>query len=70
MVRSIDDVRRQARTPSGGRVPPHNLAAEESLLGAMLLSRDAVSAASMVCAAADFYKPAHGHIFDLSLIHI
>jgi len=67
MVRSIDDVRRQARTPSGGRVPPHNLAAEESLLGAMLLSRDAVSAASMVCASADFYKPAHGHIFDAVL---
>jgi len=27
------------------RVPPHNLEAEESLLGAMLLSRDAISAA-------------------------
>ncbi len=67
MVRSIDDARRQARPGSGGRVPPHNLAAEESLLGAMLLSRDAVSAASLVCAAVDFYKPAHGHIFDAVL---
>src|ERR1700730_18612869 len=63
MVRSIEDARRQTRSASGGRVPPHNLAAEESLLGAMLLSRDAVSAASMVCAAEDFYKPAHGHVF-------
>jgi len=69
MVRSIDDARRQARSGPGpgGRVPPHNLAAEESLLGAMLLSRDAVSAASLVCAAGDFYKPAHGHIYDAIL---
>ncbi len=64
MVRSIDDARRQSRSGPGGRVPPHNLSAEESLLGAMLLSRDAVSAASMVCTAEDFYKPAHGHVFD------
>jgi replicative DNA helicase len=48
-------------------VPPHNLAAEESLLGAMLLSRDAISAASMECQAEDFYKPAHGHIFEAIL---
>jgi replicative DNA helicase len=33
----------------------------------MLLSRDAVSAASLVCTAEDFYKPAHGHIFDAVL---
>ncbi|MFI5041200.1 MAG: replicative DNA helicase [Acidimicrobiales bacterium] len=68
MVQSIDDARRrQARPSGGGRVPPHNLAAEESLLGAMLLSRDAISTASMACAADDFYKPAHAHIFDAVL---
>jgi len=48
-----------------GRVPPHNLQAEESLLGAMLLSRDAIVAAAEVGVAPDdFYKPAHGHIYD------
>jgi replicative DNA helicase len=47
-----------------GRVPPHNLQAEESLLGAMLLSRDAIAAAAEVVAADDFYKPAHGHVYD------
>jgi replicative DNA helicase len=48
-----------------GRVPPHNLDAEESLLGAMLLSRDAIVAATEVGVSADdFYKPAHGHVFD------
>src|SRR3954469_16226189 len=50
---------------SEGRVPPHNLDAEESLLGAMLLSRDAIVAATEVGLGADeFYKPAHGHVFD------
>jgi replicative DNA helicase len=48
----------------GGRVPPHNLQAEESLLGAMLLSRDAIAAAVEIVSADDFYKPAHGHIYD------
>ena len=48
---------------AGGRVPPHDIDAEESLLGAMLLSNDAVGVAIEICRAADFYKPAHGHIF-------
>jgi len=53
---------------SAGRVPPHNLEAEESLLGAMLLSRDAISAATEVGVdATDFYKPANAHIFDAVL---
>src|SRR5579863_713305 len=66
MVQSIDDARRRQQRPSG-RVPPHNMAAEESLLGAMLLSRDAISSASMACSAEHFYKPAHGHVFDAIL---
>src|SRR5436853_3917891 len=68
MVQSLDDARRRSgatRPPGGGRVPPNNLEAEESLLGAMLLSRDAiVSAVEIQLTGADFYKPAHGHIFD------
>ncbi|MEY2463461.1 MAG: replicative helicase [Acidimicrobiaceae bacterium] len=55
--------RRRADT-AGGRVPPHNLQAEESLLGAMLLSKDAIAAAVEVVNADDFYKPAHGHVFE------
>ncbi len=53
-------------TPPGGgglRVPPHNLPAEESLLGAMLLSRDAIAAASEIVRPEHFYKPAHTHIY-------
>jgi len=46
------------------RVPPHNLDAEESLLGAMLLSRDAIIAAlDTRVDTTDFYKPAHGHVY-------
>ena len=64
MVQSLDDARRRSHAGSPGRVPPNNLQAEESLLGAMLLSRDAIAAAVETCSADDFYKPAHGHVFD------
>jgi replicative DNA helicase len=64
MVQSIDDVRRRQH---GGRVPPHSIQAEESLLGAMLLSRDAIAVAVEVVSADDFYKPAHGHVYDAIL---
>jgi replicative DNA helicase len=48
-----------------GRVPPHNIDAEESVLGAMLLSRDAIGTVSeMGLNPQDFYRPAHRHIFD------
>ena len=53
-----------AGRPRGDRVPPHDLQAEESLLGAMLLSRDAIAAAVECCKAADFYRPSHGHVFE------
>lgn len=43
--------------------PPNDLEAEESLLGAMMLSRGAVELALDLLAAADFYKPAHRAIF-------
>jgi replicative DNA helicase len=61
VVQAIDDARRQR----AGRVPPHNLEAEESLLGAMLLSRDAITAAVEAhVEASDYYKPAHVHIHE------
>ena len=64
MVQSLDDARRRSRAGTTTRVPPHNLQAEQSLLGAMLLSRDAIAAAVETCGDDDFYKPAHGHIFE------
>ncbi len=64
MVQSISDMRPQPARPSGGRVPPHNIEAEESLLGAMLLSKDAIASAVESVSPEDFYKPAHGHLFE------
>src|SRR5437879_12070854 len=62
VVQSIGEARQR---PSGpGRVPPHNLEAEESLLGAMLLSKDAIASAVETVRPEDFYKPAHGHLFE------
>ncbi|MGH9182031.1 MAG: replicative DNA helicase, partial [Acidimicrobiales bacterium] len=64
MVQSIAEARLRQGSAPAGRVPPHDLQAEESLLGAMLLSRDAIVDAVDVCTEADFYKPAHGHVFE------
>jgi len=57
-------------TPDGpglSRVPPHNLEAEESVLGACLLSRQAIATALETVAAEDFYKPAHAEMFRIML---
>ena len=51
----------EART---GRTPPHNIQVEQSLLGVLLLSRDAIASALEVVEAAHFYRPAHQHIFE------
>ena len=53
------------QSSSRGRVPPHNIDAEESVLGAMLLSRDAIGVVSELgLNPQDFYRPANRHIFD------
>lgn len=46
------------------RVPPNSLQAEESVLGAMLLSRDAIADVVEILDADHFYKPAHGHLYE------
>ena len=45
-------------------VPPHDLLAEQSLLGAMMLSRTAIDDCITIIRSADFYRPAHSTIFD------
>jgi hypothetical protein len=52
-----------ASTTTTTRPAPHDLDAEESLLGAMLLSRDAIAVALECCVAEDFYKSTHGYVF-------
>ena len=54
---------RSRSAPSAGRVPPSAIEAEESLIGAMLLSPEAVSVAYETLQPEDFYRPLHGQIF-------
>ncbi len=48
---------------SVSRIPPHSFEAEESLLGAMLLSRDAIAVGVEAVGPDDFYKPSHANVF-------
>ena len=48
-------------------VPPQNLEAEESVLGAMLLSATAVGTVSELLSAADFYRDRHATIYRAML---
>ena len=48
-------------------VPPQNLEAEESVLGAMLLSATAIGAVTEVLQASDFYRDSHGTIYQAAL---
>ena len=49
------------------RTPPQDLIAEQSVLGAMLMSKDAIADAVEIVRARDFYRPAHETIFDTIL---
>ena len=46
------------------RIPPHHLDAERSVLGSMLLAREAVLLAQEMLGEDDFYDPAHKEIFS------
>jgi replicative DNA helicase len=58
-------------TPRGGdefeRTPPHDLAAEQCVLGGMLLSKDAISDVLEVIKGSDFYRPAHQIVHEVIL---
>ena len=47
-----------------GRVPPNNLDAERSVLGAMMQDHEALSLAIEALRAEDFYHPANRELFD------
>jgi replicative DNA helicase len=56
-----------ARVPADAPVPPQNLEAEESVLGAMLLSPGAIGAVSEIVDAGDFYRESHAKIYRAAL---
>jgi replicative DNA helicase len=63
---------RRSEPPTGGdghfdRTPPQDVAAEQSALGGMLLSKDAIADVVEILRASDFYRPAHATIFEAIL---
>lgn len=61
LARTIDDVR---RIPEH-RVPPQNLEAEGSVLGAMMLSPEATADVVEILQADDFYRSSNGRIYEV-----
>ena len=49
------------------RMPPQDIAAEQCVLGGMLLSKDAIADVVEVIKPTDFYRPAHQTIYDAVL---
>src|SRR5213596_2513770 len=56
-----------APVASVATVPPQNLEAEESVLGAMMLSPGAIGAVSEILDAGDFYRESHAKIYRAAL---
>ncbi|MDO5711777.1 MAG: DnaB-like helicase N-terminal domain-containing protein, partial [Micrococcales bacterium] len=58
------------RGPGGevdDRVPPQDVHAEQSVLGGMLLSKDAIADVLEITRGVDFYRPAHELVYDAVL---
>src|SRR3954447_13213443 len=67
-VAVADDFSRPSATaPAYDRQPPQDIPAEQSVLGGMLLSKDAIADVVEALQGVDFYRPAHQVIFDCIL---
>ena len=59
--------RPSATAPAYDRQPPQDIPAEQSVLGGMLMSKDAIADVVEVLQGPDFYRPAHQVVFDCIL---
>ena len=50
--------------PRRGRIPPQDIDAERSVLGAILIDPDRFSEIASGLSAEDFYRPNHAHVFE------
>lgn len=57
----------QKSSESAARMPPQSIDAEMSVLGALMLDKDAMFRIADILRPADFYKPAHQEIFQAML---
>ncbi|MCV2392870.1 replicative DNA helicase [Actinotalea sp. M2MS4P-6] len=64
---SIEELERGLRGPEFERTPPQDLTAEQSVLGGMMLSKDAIADVVEHLKGQDFYKPAHELVYDAIL---
>lgn len=48
-------------------IPPHNIEAEQSLLGALLIDKDAITRIADIITPGDFYKTNHAMVFEAML---
>jgi replicative DNA helicase len=67
---ALTDDRAPAAGPREGaldRQPPQDLTAEQSVLGGMMLSKDAIADVVEVLRPGDFYRPAHQAVYDCVL---
>jgi replicative DNA helicase len=69
---ALTDDRTSAPGPAEGgngfdRQPPQDLTAEQSVLGGMMLSKDAIADVVEVLRPGDFYRPAHQLVYDCVL---
>ncbi len=61
---------RQAEAPSETPELPHNIEAEQQLLGALLTNNDSYDKVSAIVAAQHFYDPVHARIFEVAAARI
>jgi replicative DNA helicase len=66
-VAIADDTRVSSASSEYDRTPPQDVAAEQSVLGGMLLSKDAIADVVEVLRPTDFYRPAHQLVYDAVL---
>src|SRR5437764_14951368 len=59
---SLSVQEQQSQVPN---LPPQDLDAEESVLGAMLLSPNAISTVAEILDPEDFYRRSHGQVYDV-----
>ncbi len=64
---AVADDRGVGPAPEFERQPPQDIQAEQSVLGGMLLSKDAIADVVEVLRSADFYRPAHQIVYDTIL---
>ena len=53
--------------PTVDRMPPQNIDAEQAVLGAMLIKKEAIAEVSQLLRPEDFYRDAHKIIYEAML---